>query len=110
MNVIMWVHLVQAKSGHSADKVWGGGEGRASSDCVGDGGAGRCYGLAACLLLSDFCLLFPSQIWSGSLHKPSRLSVSTTLLQDLEEGARSQEVQLRRCCCGPGSAVGVPLK
>ena len=48
MNVIMWVHLVQAESGHSADEVcWG--QGRASSDCMGDGGAGRCYGLAACL-------------------------------------------------------------
>lgn len=109
MNVIMWVHLVQAESGHSADEVCRG-QGRASSDCVGDGGAGRCYGLAACLLVSDLCLLFAPQVWSGSHHKPSRLSMSTTVLQDLEEGAMTQEVQLRRCCCGPGSAVGVPLK
>lgn len=109
MNVIIRLHLVQAESDHNADEVCRG-QGRASSDWVDDGGAGRCFGLAACLLVSDLCLLLASQVWSGSHHKPSRLSMSTTLLQDLGEGAMTQEVQLRRCCCGPGSAVGIPLK
>lgn len=97
MNVTVRLHLVQRD--HSADEVSGGREGPALTGWM-------MVGLAAWLLVSDLCLLLAPQVWSGSHHKPSRLSMSTTLLQDLGEGAMTQEVQLRRCCCGPWVSSG----